>query len=534
MGAELRGDQIGAAARSDLQFSVPTRPAVRLGVRLRPKDGAVFIDGSDRAQMLTGGFVPAGLAEVVGRCDGTRTHSEIAEGSGLGEGLVYKCLALLWSAGAIEEAPGAPCRGVPPELAVLLSRLGNSTGCNAAWTDAVGRLDGFPVALVGDPELSEAVTDALSDTCRIVPVDGAEAALVVLLETPSTHLFDTRGPHAVGGRLLRVRADARRLLIGPYVDARSTPCLDCGRRADDPFEGAVPPELRDLYAGLVGHHVVSMIARTGTTHLPLDVCVIDAVGLTTSHRPVVTVPGCPRCSFSRGPRAETAPAGAVYEASVALPPRDFLSPRDHQAHYFVGNQGLQQQFRTWPSRSRLRLPPVDTSLLARTDETPRRAGSAVDELALVLGTAFGVDDARSTADRVKRWTASGGNIGGNTAYLLVHDGSVLPRGTYAYCAADHSLVRLSDDAPPGERAFGLVVTGDLRKTMAKYGTFGFRLAFLDAGCSLATMRLVCRGLGLPFRPSTSWSDHDLAGAVGVDPAEEPIVAVAGIGGLRAR
>ncbi|QQE48061.1 hypothetical protein I6H91_07720 [Micrococcus luteus] len=529
MDSQLRADQIGTAAERDQQIAVPNRPIVRRGVRFRKVGDTVYLDGSDRPQVFSGSFAREALATVVSTCDGSRDHEAIALATGIELDFVHKCLALLWASGAIEEASAADL-DTPRSLSVFLSRVGNSTGANASWVDAASKLKSTPVSLSGDPALVAAATKALAGVCQVEPANASPDAILVFLETVSTGSpAEAQGLVASGKRFLRVRADSKRIHVGPYLDRAISPCYSCATSSDDALDGGVPSELVDLVAGVAAHHIVSIISRACISHLPMDTCVISTSTLASTFRPIVTLPGCPDCSFSVGPTAFVAPVGAKYEASVALPPRQFLSPRDHQAHYYMGNQRLQTQFKTWPSRAHTALPAFELDVLPHASAEPAYGNLSPEALSLILGASFGIDASRSTPDRVKRWTASGGNIGGNTAYVVLRDPSVFEPGVYAYSPTDHSLVSIAPTPPHGDAPCEIVIAGDLRKTMTKYGTFGLRLAFLDAGCSLTTMRYVSERIGLACVPRDMWNDAVLLDSLPLDPLHEPIVAVIEIG-----
>ncbi|MFD4583947.1 tpaE [Streptomyces sp. NPDC058434] len=539
MVAEMKAEQIGQAARTDMQLMVPVRPILRRGVRLRRAGDSVVLDGADRAQVFSGAFARDGLVPLTDACDGTRGHAELASKVGFDENTVYKCLALLWTAGAIEEAASGEEPSVAPEWAVFLSRLGNSTGANPSWADAVSRLARRTVRLEGDPALVTAARRSLREVCRPVttPVGPSDPPdeLTVFFETASSTplLAAVEERCRQDGRpLLRVRADARAITVGPYVDVSITPCLDCGSHGEAEFSGQLPEHLHDLVAGLAAHHVVALLARATISHLPADSTVTDTATLSTVYRPAAIRPGCPRCSYTRGPVAQ-APAGAVYEASVAMPPRAFLAPKDHQAHYYAANLRLQSQFKDWPSRPHTPLPALDLAALAKSERHDPSRGDvplSLDALGTVLKIAFGVKDEESTTERVKRWTAASGNIGCTTAYVVLRDERIMPPGIYAYAQGSHTLAAVSRQVPPGDAPCEIVITGDLKKVMTKYGTFGFRLVFLDAGCNLAAAREVAQQLGLGFAPRSDWDDEALALVLGTSPADEPIAGVATLGG----
>lgn len=533
MNSQLKAEQIGQAAQLDRQFTVPSKPIVRRGVRLRRVGDIVHLDGSDRPQFFSGAFARETLDKVVSACDGKRDHHSIAAKTGVPLELVFKCLALLWSSGVIEERSSLH-HEVPRPLSVYFSRLGNSTGANASWEDAVRRLKSTPVIISGDTTLKAAALRALTGVCNVRDDDGTLDGIHVYFETIlSGSPTEEQLRMLEGGKFLRVRADSERVSIGPYIDSEFSPCYACSTKSDNPLESTVPDHLVDLIAGIAAHHLIAFISRATITHLPMDTCVIDISTLSSSYIPLVSLPGCPDCSFSSGPSEASAPVGAVYESSVELPPRKFLAPRDHQAHYYTGNQQLQSQFKTWPSNEHYPLPSLELDGTVRDRAELKEGVLSIEALSLVLGTAFGIDRARSTPERIKRWTASGGNIGGNDAYVILRDSSVRTPGVYVYSPSDHSLVLISREFPKGETLCDIAIVGNLRKTMAKYGTFGFRLAFLDGGCSLTTMRLVSEQLGLKFVPYVTWSDVALIRALQIDPEHEPIVSVVGIGGSNA-
>ncbi|MFF9685246.1 tpaE [Streptomyces sp. NPDC014623] len=540
MVAEMKAEQIGRAARTDMQLVVPSRPVLRRGVRLRRAGESVVLDGADRAQVFSGAFAREGLVSLTEACDGTRDHAELAHRTGFDEATVYKCLALLWTAGAIEEAVSGKEPDVSPEWAVFLSRLGNSTGANPSWADAAARLALRSVRLEGDATLVAGAHRSLQEVCQVVtgpagpPGPGDE--LTVFFETlvSAPLLAATEQRCRQDGRpLLRVRADERTITVGPYADLSITPCLDCGRHGEADLSGEPPEHLHDLVVGLASHHVTALLARATVSHLPGDSTVIDTATLATAYRPLAVRPGCPRCSYARGPVAPQAPAGTVYEASVAMPPRAFLAPKDHQAHYYASNVRLQSQFKDWPSRPHTPLPALDLAVLAesgRHDPSHGEVPLTLSSLGLLLKIAFGVKDDETTPERVKRWTAASGNIGSTTAYVVLRDERIMPPGIYAYAQDSHTLVTLSDEVPPGDSTCDIIITGDLKKVMTKYGTFGFRLVFLDAGCNLASMRELSQHLGLGFTPRSEWDDEALALVLGTTPADEPIAAFATLGG----
>ena len=591
-GSVMRAGDVGRAARRDLQFRIPRKPVVRLGLRARPDETGWIIDGARKSQVLGGAFAREHMGPLLQACDGTRTLDEIGEVTGIGPQAAFEAVSLLWTGGIVEEGDTEPAPGDPaPELARLLSRLGDSTGVNDSWQDAARRLAAARVAVVGDAELAGEMVAALEPTLPEVRLDSAPRrgdTLTVLIETvDSTGRSQevARRCREEGIALLRVRAEQEAVTVGPYVDEAFSPCLACAC-ADEPEIGPRPePARHDIIVGLAARAVAALIARATVTHLPGDARRTDLATFTYSDRPVVSRPGCPVCSVAgQGeepvPVAPSAPVGARYEQSVAIPPAPFVDSKGHQQHYKPSNLRLQREFRDWPVCPRTPLPPADLERLDQpwpiahplTDdgaEPDVLARPTLSELATILALSAGVREplgAEPTGPepaeaaqvplsaKLRRWTAAGGNIGSVTAYVLVPaagsageagrgvDGDRLAPGTYVYIERDHALALIGP--APGEQAglqeavpdgvgARIVLTGNVDKVARKYFSFALRIAVQDCGCSFEVIRLVADALGVPLRARARWDEQRIARALGTDPAREPACIVVDLGGSRA-
>ena len=587
----MRAGDVGRAARRDLQFRIPRRPVVRLGLRARPEENGWIIDGARKSQVLGGAFAREHMGPLLQACDGTRTLDEIGEVTGIGPQAAFEAVSLLWTGGIVEEGDTEPAPGDPsPELARFLSRLGDSTGVNDSWQDAARRLAAARVAVVGDNELAGEMVAALEPTVPEVRLDGAPRrgdTLTVLIETIDCTARSqevARRCREEGIALLRVRAEQEAVTVGPYVDEAFSPCLACAC-ADEPEIGPRPEAARrDIVVGLAARAVAALIARATVTHLPGDARRTDLATFTYSDRPVVSRPGCPICSVAGAgeepvPVAPSAPVGARYEQSVAIPPAAFVDSKGHQQHYKPSNLRLQREFRDWPVCPRTPLPPAD---LERLDQPWPVAHPLTDdgsdpdlvtrptpaELATILALSVGVREplgaeptgqeqaeaARSPLSaKLRRWTAAGGNIGSVTAYVLVPEsgqagheakeaaGQRPAPGTYVYIERDHALALIgpapaadaeTEPLPDGVGA-RIVLTGNVDKVARKYFSFALRIAVQDCGCSFEVIRLVADALGVPLRARARWDEQRIARALGTDPAREPACIVVDLGGSRA-
>ena len=588
----MRAGDVGRAARRDLQFRIPRKPVVRLGLRARPEETGWIIDGARKSQVLGGAFAREHMGALLQACDGTRTLEEIGEVTGVGPQAAFEAVSLLWTGGIVEEGDTEPAPfDPPPELARLLSRLGDSTGVNDSWQDAARRLAAARVAVVGDAELAGEMVAALEPTLPEVRLDSAPRrgdTLTVLVETADSaarSLEVARRCRQEGIALLRVRAEQEAVTVGPYVDESFSPCLACAC-ADEPEIGPRPEAARhDIIVGLAARAVAALIARATVTHLPGDARRTDLATFTYSDRPVVSRPGCPICSVAGAgeepvPVAPSAPVGARYEQSVAIPPAAFVDSKGHQQHYKPSNLRLQREFRDWPVCPRTPLPPADLERLDQpwpiahplTDdgaEPDVLARPTLSELATILALSVGVREplgAEPTgaepaeapqtplSAKLRRWTAAGGNIGSVTAYVLVPAGLAVGEagekqpapGTYVYIERDHALALIgpapsaadsgedaeTDLLPDGVGA-RIVLTGNVDKVARKYFSFALRIAVQDCGCSFEVLRLVAEALGVPLRARARWDEQRIARALGTDPAREPACIVVDLGGRRA-
>ena len=476
----MRAADVGRAARQDLQFRIPRKPVVRLGVRMRPEDETWVLEGGRKRQVLGGAFAREHLGALLQACDGTRTLDQIAEAMGIGPGGAFEAVSLLWTGGIVEEGDTDPLPDPQPapELACLLSRLGESTGVNDSWQDAARRLAAARVAVLGDAALADDVVSALSPTlavaARAAAVEPGDTLAVVVETAEAAETGDAGSAinrcWELGVPLLRVRAEHDAVTIGPYIDPSFSPCPQCATAGEsDP--GPVPgPDRRDLAVGMAARAVAALIARATMIHLPGDIRRIDLETFRHTDHPVTTRPGCPICSITGGsgqadesdgpsaPVAQSAPVGARYEQAVAIPPAGFVDSKGHQQHYKPSNLRLQREFRDWPNCPRTLLPDADLERLNRpwplggagaqaagssgtpvsdrtvsdrTDDGPEApiGRPTLTELATVLALAVGVReplrpqeqdaDAPADASKLRRWTAAGGNIGSVTAYVLV-------------------------------------------------------------------------------------------------------------------
>ncbi|MZE43543.1 tpaE [Streptomyces sp. SID5477] len=511
----------------------------------------VVVTGTPKRQLFRGRSAADLLPALLPLLDGCRTHRVIATELQRPEEIVFKALSLLWTCGVIEEGPpeGPEAAAVPnidDRLADYLSRVGSATEANASWEEAAARLQAAEVELFGNPTLTALLRDELAGAMPVTigtddtPTERATLVVWAEAEDPgrgagsmtdgiavAEHCWDKNIP------LLRLRVRGRRAALGPLVDPHTTPCLDCltaGERTEDDDRKAADGD-HALAVALFARDLFSALSRTTPSPLPVRWRLVDLATLRQRDISSATRPGCPRCSVADGPVVKHASPATRFEASVAIPPKEFADLKAHQMHYKPSNLALQQISRTWPVAATVELVPPVYERLNHHWPTSQPDG---DTLSLLLSVVAGLKPDSGDGEKVARWTASGGNIGSVTAYAIVRDVEGIAPGVYGYVGSEHRLARLSSSAEsaPGDHPLSIVLTGDFPKVARKYSAFALRIVLLDSGCAQATARETARALGIPFALRPHWDDAALATALGIDPDMEPVTAVIDLGDPR--
>jgi bacteriocin biosynthesis cyclodehydratase domain-containing protein len=477
------------------------------------------------------------LPRLLPLLDGVRDHDAIAEELGVTASNVFTALSLLWTCGVVEEAAptGIDVDWVADHLADYLSRIGDATEANAAWEGAAQRLAEARLRFAGDAAFVAAMRAELRGTFPHGEDDG-EPTLVIACVTDSEPLDRalTSDCWRNGTPLLRIALHGDLVWIGPYVDRRVGPCLDCLTADEDQTsEGQTTASTQDdveLAAALAAADLVALLSRAARVGLPSRWRRVSLSRLGQSPCSGATRPGCPACSTLPSDEVRPAPVSARYEAAVALPPREYADVKAHQVHYQPANVALQRGHKSWPVAPRRSLPPVDFGLLTAP------SGDLDDgRLALILAIAAGWQ--HEAKERVWRWTASGGNIGSVVAHVLVRDIDGLAPGCYGYVSADHELALLREGrpdacAPDCAAPACVLLTGDLPRVASKYGAFGLRVVLLDAGCAQSALVTVAEALGLAARTAADIDDERFGSLLDIDLDSEPVTGLIHLGERR--
>lgn len=170
-------------------------------------------------------------------------------------------------------------------------------------------------------------------------------------------------------------------------------------------------------------------------------------------------------------------------------------------------------------------------------ETLRRRQSAatfshvplsIQQLSTLLWWSFG---ARVQEERSRRTYPSGGALYPVEGYLLAQQSSDdLAAGVYHYVPTEHALEQLPHDAsqPAFEQVAPdvpcmLVLTHTKTCNMKKYGTFGYKLALIEAGHIGQNVALCATAHQIGHRPYGVRHTPPLEQSIGVDGASEPVL-----------
>lgn len=535
---QLSAAHMADAVATDPQFRVPERPCLVPGlVRVPLPDGLAFLGTGNRHSALRGRTAISLIPRLLPALDGTRTLAELAEmHADVTPTTIGACVSLLYVSGLLQDGPaGTRVELIPPEVAGYLGRNLDTTRVNRNLDEACQRLAQTRVLIAGPEPLTVRLRTELAaagvDTHGWAgPAESIGAGDLVIGVDDGDHDALTELDETcrrAGTAWLRTASGTHTVEVGPLFDARHTCCYRCFAEGRPGPQGEPPASGLSAWAALAATEVVHLLSRVGVTPALSGCAVFDLARWTQWIDGAYRRPGCPRCVPSPdGPVAADVPAH-MYEQAVTFPPREWLNPKDHQAHYRPANAALQLYNKEYPGAPRIAL----------DDDRPQAApGLDLPALAALLLRTAGLRD--SEYGLVSRWAPTGGNLGSPQAYVLALDVAGLAPGWYFYQRGDHSLARVRALAAPdgqvepvcpalapGRPAALVVLTGALDMVAAKYHDFAYRILALDAGVALAQLSALADEAGLVARIADRWDDHAISAALHTDADAEPVTAV---------
>jgi SagB-type dehydrogenase family enzyme len=556
--------------------STSYRPHFARKFVVAPFENGLLVDGASGLQILQGKATEVLLPDLMELMDGTRTTAEIqAALTTIPPEDVQAAISMLSECGLIEDGGcETPPAGWNPETFSYLQRyVGVSPDCSNAQ-EAYAELQDREVLVVASSKARLQAGQLISllrktGVKSVVPVSRTEFPRdVTTLESKPSRLTPlivslAAGPDEDEWHLklddwcyeqhlswLRVMTGegGENLELGPYFDRAAGPCFRCSfpqfRPQTPSRQCQVPsPIALHLQIGMVAVEIAYLSTRislssraSGVRHYNGD---LQLVGSSRC----IFVPGCVRCRpLPRAPQDHTEAkidTAIVFEDYIGL-----LSRGDSSTGYkntvgggFSRSLSVGRRLSNCPAVNLSReLPRLDSPVL---DMMPANGAGSIGTLTLdnagpLLLMSAGVR--RYGIRRVKRWAATGGNLGSVEIFLIANRVEGLKPGTYFYEAADHTLtlverhrermpltdfVRRLQANGNGDIPDALVIfIGAFHRVKEKYGAFGYRLTHLDAGAGISQMRLLASALKIPCHPMHRWPDDLIGDFLNLEPIDE--------------
>jgi SagB-type dehydrogenase family enzyme len=529
--------QVGLSFSSDAEMTLPERPRLVPELHVFPfgRDGMI-VDGAGAPQVLGGASARVVLPRLMRLLDGTRSLDEIAAAlPRYSATAIRDAVWLLYSRGLLEDgASPAP----PPELAdmdAFLGRFIDVTRVNRNRGEALARLASARLAIVGSPGGAARVADALAGAGfgEIAIGDRDDATLVVAVATDPQDDLDRALDDAWerGVRALQIRVGSDGAEIGPLFVPGKSGCHRCLRAIypEVPAHGE-DSDVAELFLGigaLAAFHIVSGIGDAHLYNVQHRLAQTPH-GTVLRDRIAARLPGCDRCGIA-GPELDPeSPAGRTWllHCSLAMPPRELLTPRTHQNHYSSHSVALARQLpEPYHGGVTVSLSAPDLLRVPPPWRTARSIEQTVGLPHVTTLCAYAAGYREIAAGTPWRVAPTGGAIGSPELFVVASGAAGLDDGVYHYHGPRHALERLRDVSSDQIRsALGtsaplppivIVSAGALAKVRRKYGSFAYRVVNLDAGVALAYLHEVAAALGLPVVEYPDIADEALSDLVGV-------------------
>jgi SagB-type dehydrogenase family enzyme len=558
---ELPPDVYSASGLSDVvgqlgELRIPEFPRFVEDLLCLPADGGVYVFGGE-SQYLGGATIGWLFHELIPQLDGTVTVKELHERlAPQAPAVLDDTLFLLQMHGMLEAGLGpgraAGRRGTDATLdaqTAFFSRYLRVTGKRANRYEAQEALAQSTVLVTH--EGSGAETAALLARGLIdlgvgrvarttqLPSENAHPrwTLVISLGSRAEHLAIATQGIATGQPMLF--CDVERLVLGPLTEPGITACPSCvnhqiGGELDRPPN--VPSAVLDLWRRALVQRAIqralSYLTKLFQTDRPAQVeqwCPDAATVVSYEH--VLCLPNCETCGCQTTSRHLTLPDGhlestaLLFHRNTCLKPWDLDHPAHIQRHFDLDVVNLTQSaFRKHSGAPMVRLPDLASHATTTALQVVKGHDSSSVEgrcnastLGAILRFSAGGRSipVRPGRFHIRRYTASGGNLGSAEIYVLVRRAKLLPAGLYHYSILDDTLEELpctgavghlppwwDHDAPD----IDLVVVSDVARVFEKYGGRGYTYCLLDAGLIAHRIQLLAEEFGV--RSTLVWDFND--------------------------
>jgi SagB-type dehydrogenase family enzyme len=258
-------------------------------------------------------------------------------------------------------------------------------------------------------------------------------------------------------------------------------------------------------------------------------------GRATRHRDAVRLPNCTTCGAAAHPLTLTLPGGhrdnmaVLFHQASAIMPWHLGQPALMRQHL---NPRVVHTVRTaFTEHPEATLTPLcEFEALTRAvvgnalrDRVPESAECDLKRLASVLHFSAGgvVVSAGDGEHHIKRYTASGGNLGSAEVYVVVRSVAGVSAGIYHYLLIGDTLERLGELTEADWKAWlgssqfqvdpdaVIVVVSDVEREFSKYSNRGYLYCLLDAGLMAHRLSFLAGQVGLEAEVLTDFDDTDV-------------------------
>jgi SagB-type dehydrogenase family enzyme len=567
-----------AVAAMTKSVSTSYRPHFARTFVVVPFEEGLLVDGASGLQILQGKAMGSVLPDLIELMDGVRTTAEIqAALMTIPPEDVQAAISTLSECGLIEDGgcETAPDGWNAETFSYLQRYVGASSDCPNAQ-EAYAELQDREALVVASPE-AQLQADLLASLLRKTGVKSVARVSRTEFPWDAPTLESKPSPSGLTPLIVSVAAEPlddewhlklddwcherRRpwlrvmlrdsdggLELGPYFHRGGGPCFRCSfpqlrSLTASPPRRVSSPIAFHLQIGMVAVEITYLSTRIGSTSKTGEIRRYDGdLQLVGSSR-CVFVPGCARCRPAPGaPHAHSEAkidTAVVFEDYIGRRSRDdsIVGYKNTVGGGRARNYFPERRMRNCPAvKLNRELPRLGSPVLdMRPANGPASIGAlTLDNVGSLLLMTAGVR--RQSIRSVKRWGATGGNLGSVELFLMANRVEGLKPGTYFYEAADHalSLVERRREQIPlddfmrrvqanwsGDIPDAIVIfTGAFHRLREKYSAFGYRLAHMDSGVGVSQMRLLASALKIPCHPMRRWPDDLIEDFLNLEPLDE--------------
>ena len=473
-GILVAATRLGPRFQADPELRLPRRPRLPPEIIVLPFgcEGMLF-EGGKRTQLLTGTSSRTLLPAVLEQLDGKKTIGEIAAAlPHAPSNHIRNIIAVLFSCGLLEDGISPPPAHHLRDLDAFLGRFVDVTRNNANRGEAMLRLCGSRVAIVGDAEAAKLISGQLraagaqpevlvDPDLEGISEEIHEDDLLIAVTTRQgqnlSHVLDAA--YRRGTRVLQVRVGEKEAQIGPLFIPHRTACHECAQQLYGPPEGDASLGSLPLWLSMASLQAVHVIARTADVRLSggFESYEQTAHGLVHRFRYVARLPGCSKCGIDGSKLLENSGEllAWLYHNSVAMPPQEVSSRRVHQWHYLAQNVIETGRVPEAYQGGLVTDLPVVVPSKDHAIEAGLELGLGVNSLATLLNYSAGYQSIEQ--EEVRRIAPTGGGMGSPDLFVIANSVQGLRRGLYHYHSPRHVLEWLRDVVPEDViAAFGAI------------------------------------------------------------------------------